>query len=181
MREQHYQQLLLTSDQSPNSKLLAQMLATWLAGDGALPSFLGLTASQFQQLLARHFPNYSFSVLPFKQNIDFSRMTEKHELEQFLRRFTTAQTDEAEWLISIIVAACLGENHLWQDLGLFSRDDLSTLLKNNFPDMAMQNVHDMKWKKFIYKQLCETEGIYVCRSPSCEYCTDYLNCFGDED
>ena len=94
----------------------------------------------------------------------------------------TSQNDEIEWLISIIVAACLlGENHLWQDLGLFSRDDLSALLTNNFPEMAAQNVYDMKWKKFIYKQLCETEGIYVCRSPSCEYCADYLNCFGDED
>jgi nitrogen fixation protein NifQ len=181
MRQQYYQHLIACADNSKNSHLFAQIIASWLVGNGALPSFLGTTDSQFQQLLARHFPNYSCSTFSPEKNIDFSRMTEKLELEQFLRSFASVQNDETEWLISIIVAACLGSNHLWQDLGLFSRDDLSALLKHNFPDMAAQNVYDMKWKKFIYKQLCETEGIYVCRSPSCEYCKDYLNCFGEED
>jgi nitrogen fixation protein NifQ len=181
MRQPHYQQLLACSDNAPNSQFFAQMLASWLVGEGSLPNFLGLTDLQFQSLLARHFPDYSISIFPLKQNLDFSRMAEKDELERFLRGFAVEKNDETEWLITIIVAACLGENHLWQDLGLFSRDDLSALLKNNFPEMVAQNVYDMKWKKFIYKQLCETEGIYVCRSPSCEYCKDYLNCFGDED
>jgi NifQ. len=40
---------------------------------------------------------------------------------------------------------------------------------------------DMKWKKFIYKQLCEAEGLYVCRAPSCEVCKDYDQCFGKEE
>ncbi len=39
----------------------------------------------------------------------------------------------------------------------------------------------MKWKKFIYKQLCITEGIYTCRAPSCEVCADYADCFGPEE
>ena len=181
MRQYHYQQLLACVDNSQNSRLFAQILASWQVGDGALPATLGLTNLQFQQLLAHYFPNYSCQSFPEKKELDFSRMTEKQELEKFLRRFATEQNDEIEWLILIIVAACLGKNHLWQDLGLFSRDDLTALLKYNFPEMAAQNIHDMKWKKFIYKQLCETEGIYVCRSPSCEYCKDYLNCFGDED
>ncbi|MDD2864717.1 MAG: nitrogen fixation protein NifQ [Methylococcales bacterium] len=179
--EQHYQALLACSDSSTNSKLFAQILASWQVGASALPNFLGLTSEQFQQLLAQHFPDYSLSIFPLRKNLDFSRMTEKSELEQFLRGFAVQQSDEMEWVISIIVAACLGDNHLWQDLGLFGREDLSALLKHNFPNMAAQNVYDMKWKKFIYKQLCETEGIYVCRSPSCEYCKDYLNCFGEED
>ncbi|MFM8444786.1 MAG: nitrogen fixation protein NifQ, partial [Methylococcus sp.] len=33
------------------------------------------------------------------------------------------------------------------------------------------------WKKFLYKQLCEAEGIYVCRAPSCGECVDYADCF----
>ncbi len=181
MRQQHYQQLIACSNGLPNSEFLAQIIASWLEGEGALPNFLGLIDLEFHQLLAYYFPNYFISIFPLKRKIDFSRMTEKGELQQFLRHFAVQQNDEIEWLISIIVAACLGENHLWQDLGLFSRDALSALLKKNFPEMAAQNVYDMKWKKFIYKQLCDAEGIYVCRSPSCEYCTDYLNCFGDED
>ncbi len=180
-QQPNYKALMACSDNSINSKLFAQILASWQVGEGALPNFLGLSESQFHQLLAQHFPTYSLSIFPPEKNLDFSRMTEKQELEKFLRGFAVEKNNEIESLITIIVAACLGENHLWQDLGLFSRDDLSALLKNNFPEMVAQNVYDMKWKKFIYKQLCETEGIYVCRSPSCEYCKDYLNCFGDED
>ena len=179
--EQHYQALLACSDGSKNSEWFAQIIASWQIGAGALPNFLGLEPSQFEQFLATRFPRYSLSIFQLRQNPDFSRMTEKGELEQFLRGFASVQNEDIEWLIAIIVAACLGSNHLWQDLGLFGREDLSALLKHNFPQLAEQNVYDMKWKKFIYKQLCETEGIYVCRSPSCEYCKDYLNCFGEED
>ena len=84
-------------------------------------------------------------------------------------------------MAEIVTTACMGGDHLWQDLGLHSREYLSRLMTENFPSLAAKNVHDMKWKKFLYKQLCEKEGINTCRSPSCEYCVDYLSCFGPED
>ena len=62
-----------------------------------------------------------------------------------------------------------------------TRDDLTALMMRNFPALAGQNTRNMKWKKFLYKQLCETEGIYTCRAPSCEVCVDYAQCFGPED
>jgi nitrogen fixation protein NifQ len=108
-------------------------------------------------------------------------MLEKQDLEQLLRQFALVKTTETEWLISIIVAACLGSDHLWQDLGLWSRSELSALLNHNFPELAVRNSKDMKWKKFLYKQLCEAEGLFVCRAPSCEVCKDYPVCFGPED
>ena len=52
---------------------------------------------------------------------------------------------------------------------------------DNIAPLARRNGKDMKWKKFLYKQLCDTEGIYTCRAPSCEVCADYQNCFGPED
>jgi len=55
------------------------------------------------------------------------------------------------------------------------------MLHHNFPELAAKNVKDMKWKKFLYKQLCEAEGIYLCRAPSCEVCIDYPKCFGSEE
>ena len=51
----------------------------------------------------------------------------------------------------------------------------------HFSALALRNNQDMKWKKFLYKQLCEQEGINACRAPSCEVCTDYLKCFGPEE
>ena len=52
-------------------------------------------------------------------------------------------------------------------------------MHDNFRPLAEQNTKDMKWKKFLYKQLCIGEGIYVCRAPSCEVCVDYAACFGE--
>jgi nitrogen fixation protein NifQ len=38
----------------------------------------------------------------------------------------------------------------------------------------------MKWKKFLYRQFCAREEIYVCPAPSCGVCKDYAKCFGPE-
>ncbi|MGR8980619.1 MAG: nitrogen fixation protein NifQ [Gammaproteobacteria bacterium] len=181
-RHQFYDDLLACADGSPNCHWLAQIIASWQAGEGVLPDRLGLDAPQFDQLLMQRFPGYPLPPFaPSGKTLDFSRMLEKQDLENFLRRFAAAENDETEWLIAVIVAACLGSDHLWQDLGLFSRRDLSSLLTHNFPEMASRNNRDMKWKKFLYKQLCEAEGLYVCRAPSCEVCKDYPVCFGAEN
>jgi nitrogen fixation protein NifQ len=84
------------------------------------------------------------------------------------------------WMAHIVTAGCMGSDHLWQDLGLWSRKDLTRLMLENFKPLALRNSKDMKWKKFLYKQLCEAEGIYTCRAPSCEVCVDYRECFGPE-
>jgi nitrogen fixation protein NifQ len=180
-REHFYQELMEVADGSVNSRWLAQMIASWQAGEGVLPDALGLGESEFERLLSERFPGYRLSPLaPSGKFLDFSRMLEKQDLENFLRRFAAPQSRETEWIIAIIVAACLGSDHLWQDLGLWSRKELSALLGHHFPEMAARNSRDMKWKKFIYKQLCEAEGLYVCRAPSCEVCLDYPLCFSSE-
>jgi nitrogen fixation protein NifQ len=76
--------------------------------------------------------------------------------------------------------ACLGDNHLWQDLQLAHRAELSALMKHWFPTLVARNVGDMKWKKFLYKPLCEREEIFVCKAPSCAVCGDHPVCFGPE-
>jgi nitrogen fixation protein NifQ len=89
--------------------------------------------------------------------------------------------DAARWLAQIVSVACLGADHLWQDLRLRSRDDLSRLLQDWFPSLAARNTGNMKWKKFFYKQLCERAELQICKSPSCAACSDYAVCFGSED
>lgn len=181
-RQQYFQELTAASDQSPNSIWLAQIIASWLVGSSVLPDSLGLSKLQFQELLTAKFPGvYVSSFAPSGIIADFSRMQEKHDLEKLLGQHCVTHDLAPEYWITILVAACLGNDHLWQDLGLWSRDDLSALLKHNFTSLATLNCHDMKWKKFIYKMLCDAEGIYVCRAPSCEFCQDYLNCYGEED
>jgi nitrogen fixation protein NifQ len=89
--------------------------------------------------------------------------------------------EEAEAIAETLAVACLGDNHLWQDMQLASRAELSQLLRHWFPALVAKNTRDMKWKKFLYKQLCEKEEIFICKSPSCAVCTDYKACFGPEE
>lgn len=86
----------------------------------------------------------------------------------------------AEGMAETVAVACLGDNHLWQDLQLSHRGELSALMTHWFPAVAAKNTRDMKWKKFLYKQLCEREQVFVCKSPSCAVCSDYKVCFGPE-
>ena len=181
-RQHIYQDLMACAGQSPNRVWLAQIIASWSVGAGVLPDSLGLSPGQFQQLLDHYFPGYPLAEQAYSgSSLDYSRMLEKQDLEILLAQFASQSGLETEWLIAMIVAACLGNDHLWQDLGLWSRSDLSALMAHNFPELMNRNSKDMKWKKFLYKQLCEAEGLYVCRAPSCEVCKDYQQCFGPED
>jgi len=80
-----------------------------------------------------------------------------------------------------VAVACLGDNHLWQDLLLPHRGELNRLMRFWFPQIVAKNSGDMKWKKFLYRQLCEQAEILICKSPSCAVCTDHALCFEAPD
>lgn len=165
-----------------NDAVLACMLSSWQVGAGALPACLGLSSDTFSHMLGFHFPGFAIEELSVSDiSPDVSRQDEFDEVKNLLLAHRANISDSEEWIAEIVAIACQGQDHLWQDLGLWSRKDLSELMITNFPSLAVKNDRDMKWKKFIYKQLCITEGIYTCRSPSCEVCADYADCFGPED
>jgi len=167
---------------TPNYEWLACMVASWCAGQGVLPGYLGLESEQFNALKEHFFPGCSIPEQASSgSKLDFSRMLEKEDLVNLLKQYSRPDTLEMDWMIAIIVAGCLGSDHLWQDLGLWSRSQLSAMLQYNFLDLAAKNDQDMKWKKFLYKQLCEAEGLYLCRAPSCSVCIDYPKCYGSEE
>lgn len=181
-RELFYARLKSNPNISPNHEWMSCMVASWCAGQGALPDYLGLESGQFYALKKHFFPNSNLpEYAPSGSKLDFNRMLEKDDLVKLLKQSSKTHHRESSWIIGIIVAGCLGSDHLWQDLGLWSRSQLSAMLYYNFPDLAAKNDKDMKWKKFLYKQLCEAEGLYLCRVPSCEVCLDYPKCFGSEE
>ena len=87
---------------------------------------------------------------------------------------------EAARVAETVAVACLGDQHLWQDLQFGSRAELSALMRHWFPALVARNHADMKWKKFLYKQLCEREELFICKAPSCAECSDRPVCFGPE-
>jgi nitrogen fixation protein NifQ len=175
-----YSELTARATGLPNDVLFAQMIASQIAGVGALPHGLGLNEADFSELLSRHFSGVEL-VIHCEKNIADPRALERDDVLALLLEHRAYNNMSEQWMAEIVTTACMASDHLWQDLGLWSRNYLSQLMTQNFPALAAKNTHDMKWKKFIYKQLCEREGINACRAPSCEYCVDYLKCFGPED
>ncbi|MDH2915458.1 MAG: nitrogen fixation protein NifQ [Gallionella sp.] len=175
-----YAELMSHAVGLPNDVLFAQMITNQMAGIGALPPALGLNADDFSALISLHYPGVELVVRHSLHIVD-PRALERDDVLALLLEHRAFQSRSEEWMAEVVTNACMANDHLWQDLGLWSREYLGQLMKHNFPSLAAKNVHDMKWKKFLYKQLCDKEDINVCRSPSCEYCADYLNCFGPED
>ncbi len=145
------------------------------AARGAFPCVprLGLDDRSFERLLAfceaERKPACPASVIPE----DF------WELVSLLAQSGDG-SEESRWIAHAIAAACLADDHLWQDLGLPDRKALSRLLERHFRPLRDRNVGDMRWKKFFYRQLCERAGFQACKAPSCRECTDYAICFGKD-
>jgi len=161
----------------PNRFILASMIAGQAAGFGCLPAHLGLGAETFERLLAGYFPGQA----PAATERPVCELPEWEDLHKLLIDERANKHASEAWLAVIVASACAGSDHLWQDLGLASRDELSKLMWINFPGLARANTGDMKWKKFLYRQFCSREGIHVCPAPSCAVCTDFAKCFGPEN
>jgi nitrogen fixation protein NifQ len=111
------------------------------------------------------------------------RADEVRDIEALLLEHVAIGTPECEAraLAHAIAVACLGDRHLWQDLGLPSRDALWLLLGRHFPSLVARNSGRMRWKKFLYRELCIREEVLVCRSPSCDTCPEKTLCFAPEE
>ncbi len=157
------------------------MLASQVAGMGEMPRWLGLSRSKFKALMGLLFPGADVEQFShYGKEVDIERSDEHSDLRELFLSHGVAEPHVNEWLADILIAGCMGGDHLWQDLGLWSRKDLTALIRIAFAPLADKNLYDMKWKKFFYKQLCSQEGVYTCRAPSCQACADYAACFGPE-
>jgi nitrogen fixation protein NifQ len=142
----------------------------------------GLNKNELVVIRQMYFPTSS---LRFDQmSFDISlrdRLDEFDDLLSLLMDHRSLVDQKSRWLAHAVATASMGDNHLWEDMGLPSRATLSQLMSEYFAPIASRNVNDMKWKKFFYRQLCERAGLTICRSPSCCVCSDFLNCFDPEE
>lgn len=146
-----------------------------------LTEALGLSPVALADLLNAYFPDAGLC-LPSDILGDDAGQDELEEpdLRQLLLDHRSLGVIEEEWLATVIARRSLGANHLWQDLGLFSRDELNALIDRHFHGLMLRNSGTMKWKKFFYRQLCERDGISICKAPTCDACSDVGVCFGPE-
>lgn len=108
-------------------------------------------------------------------------MDEFEDLFALLMEHAVTADEMTTWVAACVATAAQRDKHLWQDMGLPSRRELSAVLMKCFPRLAGANTGDMKWKKFFYRALCKRAGVPICKSPNCADCCDYSYCFGPEN
>ncbi|MFT4067097.1 nitrogen fixation protein NifQ [Paraburkholderia sp.] len=141
-------------------------------------ALLGLPAREWRTLLARHFsrasvPASTLSVVS-SEHADFVRTL--HTL-LVADASTGVDAADARDLATIIAHACLRPDHLWRDLGLAGRDEVTWMLTRYFPALVARNVDNLRWKKFLAAQYALSLGLQPGPAPGCSGCEDYGYCF----
>jgi nitrogen fixation protein NifQ len=161
--------------------VLAAGLGDALETGATLSSTLGLDRADLDALTARWAPAARRFFNLAAEPATVARDEEEQQLHDLLTRFKSGESPLCGWIVSIVARRSMSPTHLWQDLGLFERPELTRLMGQWFPALAAANTQNMKWKKFFYRQLCELEGFSLCATPTCRDCSDFDNCFGEED
>ena len=113
----------------PNRSLLASMIAGQIAESGCLPADLGLGAGVYQNLIHRYFPGFkSHGTLR-----DIEDIPEWSDLQKLMLDHRANKYPSELLIANIVATACAGRDHLWQDLGLANREELTKLMQVNFP------------------------------------------------
>jgi len=140
----------------------------------------GLGAAELSELAQLCFPHAASMFARVDQNEEVERSLDETCLQELLFRGSTERS-RLEFLLSCMIARrALRPNHLWQDLGLRRRQELSWLMQRHFEPLFTRNKHNLRWKKFLYRQICRDEGYTICPAPSCEECDEREGCFGEE-
>ena len=139
---------------------------------------LGLEPAELNVLQTRIFSKIEFPAVLVPDLAAVS--AEETCLRQLLDRFATPHSWLSKRFVPIVARRAVQVHHLWQDLGLRNRDELSRFMARHFKPLAERNAQDMKWKKFLSRMICMDDSYGLCPAPTCSDCSDASNCFGDE-
>lgn len=171
---------LIADAEDFDSHVLASILALALAevtqGLGAVGEAAGYGG--LPDDLAGRFP-HAAERLTAAQLVE--RSPDEAAVFDLLWRGATNRTPLEFLLAGMIARRAQRPNHLWQDLGLRHRGELSQLMLVHFERLARRNTADMKWKKFFFRMICREGDYGLCTAPSCSECCDFDVCFGRED
>ena len=144
-------------------------------GDGA-----GLGEAELCGLALRMFPAIAGDLVTLAKDADPEIDEEEQSVRDILLMYASGRGDLERTFAAMIARRCKAPHHLWQDLGLRHRGELSELMERHFSRLSARNSEDMKWKKFLYRMVCGSAGFTLCTAPVCSDCDDFDNCFGEE-
>lgn len=161
--------------------ILALGISEASAGDRSICEGVGLDRPELVALITDMFPGALVTLESALGDAALVIDDEEQSLREILGMFRASVSHLEGPLVSMIARRCKSPHHLWQDLGLRNRGELSQLMSRHFPRLAEKNKQDMKWKKFLYRMVCGSEGFVLCTAPVCSECDDFKVCFGAED
>ena len=137
---------------------------------------MGLDKPALMELIGAMFPDLMSAFAGVLADPVIVIDAEEQSVRDILGMFSTGAGRLERYLAAVIARRCKSPHHLWQDL-----DELSRLMKRHFARLAERNQQNMKWKKFLYRMVCRSEGFSLCTAPVCSECSDFDSCFGAED
>jgi len=140
----------------------------------------GLTDDQMSELIQTCFPASRLRAAPWAHSPPQPKDEEVAMVRDLLLANRSSDGKIGYWLSAMIARRSMEPNHLWEDLGLRERSELTRLLVRHFAPLAHRNIRNMRWKRFFYRMLCEDDGFVMCTTPVCTQCRDFDLCFGDE-
>lgn len=142
---------------------------------------VGLSGAGLGELIAQIFPGAGAAFGEATGDLAVTVDDEEQSLRDILWMYSSTASRLERHLAAMIARRCSRPHHLWQDLGLRDRSELSRLMKRHFGQLAERNRNDIKWKRFLYRMVCRSESFSLCAAPVCSECDDFGNCFGAED
>ncbi|MFL9946701.1 nitrogen fixation protein NifQ [Paraburkholderia agricolaris] len=168
-----------TNAASPDTQLFARLIAVRDVRDEL--ALLGLPQPAWRALVARHFAHapalVPLSALPPVDTGEHAAFVDTLRALLLTYASATVDADDAHCLASIIAHACLRPDHLWRDLGLAGREEVTWMLTRYFPKLVALNVDNLRWKKFLAQQRALSLGLEPGPAPGCPGCEDYGHCF----
>ncbi|VCU70446.1 NifQ [Pigmentiphaga humi] len=164
---------LAATAEDADTRLFAQLVAARETG-GQL-AWLGLDRARLEALCRRRFPGLAIAPLhTCPQETAFTRALHRHLLAH---GNPALPADDVDDLARIIAHACLRPDHLWKDLGLRGREDVTHALHRYFPGLPERNTGNLRWKKFLAYDLAAAQGLPPSPAPGCPGCEAYGECY----
>lgn len=163
------------------ASILAVAIAQADEEGSSLAATSGLDAAALGAFAAEWFPDVASELTEMAGAAKPETGPEEQSVVDILLMYASGRLDFVRPLAMLIARRCQEPRHLWQDLGLRDRTELSQLMQRHFPRLKARNSGDMKWKKFLYRLVCGSEGFVLCPAPVCSDCDDFASCFGSEE
>ncbi len=147
---------------------------------------LGLDEKVVQRILMTFFPGFDRAFLDYGADKKFPPLPEVNKdvlnllLSYIAPNASLNERQAGKLLAHTLAARAAFPGHLWVAMGFFQRPQLSSAIRRHLPLLAAANNKNMRWKRFLFKQVCDLNGGPMCKTPNCGDCSDYSLCFVDD-